>query len=65
MTERHPAHRNTSTLSFAGCSGGRRRRGRTGAAAVAVMKVLFPHMFMEERYAVPPREAPGIRPDRE
>lgn len=28
--------------------------GRTGEAAVAVMKVLFPHMFMEERYAVPP-----------
>ncbi len=28
--------------------------GHTGEAAVAVMKVLFPHMFMEERYAVPP-----------
>ena len=28
--------------------------GRTGAAAVEVMKVLFPHMFLEERYAVPP-----------
>ncbi len=28
--------------------------GRTGTAAVAVMKVLFPHMFLEERYAVPP-----------
>ena len=28
--------------------------GRTGEAAVEVMKVLFPHMFMEERYAVPP-----------
>ena len=28
--------------------------GRTGEAAVAVMKVLFPHMFMEERYAAPP-----------
>lgn len=28
--------------------------GRTGECAVAVMKVLFPHMFMEERYAVPP-----------
>ncbi len=27
--------------------------GQTGEAAVAVMKVLFPHMFMEERYAVP------------
>ena len=30
--------------------------GRTGTAAVEVMKVLFPHMFLEERYAVPPRK---------
>ena len=28
--------------------------GHTGTAAVEVMKVLFPHMFLEERYAVPP-----------
>lgn len=28
--------------------------GRTGETAVEVMKVLFPHMFLEERYAVPP-----------
>jgi hypothetical protein len=28
--------------------------GRTGAAATEVMKVLFPHMVMEEEYAMPP-----------
>ncbi|MBC8647444.1 MAG: hemerythrin domain-containing protein [Thermoanaerobaculia bacterium] len=28
--------------------------GRTGAAATAVMRVLFPHMVMEETYAMPP-----------
>jgi len=28
--------------------------GRTGEAATAVMKVLFPHMLMEETYAMPP-----------
>jgi hypothetical protein len=31
-----------------------RMGGRTGAAATEVMKVLFPHMVMEERYAMPP-----------
>lgn len=28
--------------------------GRTGPAAVAVMRVLFPHMVMEQQYAMPP-----------
>ena len=31
-----------------------RAGGRTGAAATEVMKVLFPHMVMEEEYAMPP-----------
>jgi len=31
-----------------------RTGGQTGEAATAVMKVLFPHMVLEEEYAMPP-----------
>lgn len=31
-----------------------RAGGKTGAAATEVMRVLFPHMVMEEEYAMPP-----------
>lgn len=31
-----------------------RNGGQTGEAATAVMKVLFPHMLLEEEYAMPP-----------